>query len=85
VVMAWIVIIASALTYLEPASLAFAVSFPARSAHSDALSFSVHARPPLFLGLFCRTCVMAVCALTCDIRAMLYRTFYFSLFFLMCY
>lgn len=55
-VMAWTVNISSALAYLEPASLAFAVSFPARSAHSDALSFSVHARFLFFRAFLQNMC-----------------------------
>jgi hypothetical protein len=55
-VMAWTVNVSSALASSQPASLALAVSSLARSAHSDALSSSVH------VGHFF---VMAVLKYTC--------------------
>ena len=53
---AWIVTIASALASSQPASLAFAVSFPARSEHSDDLSSSVHAGHFFFMAVLKHTC-----------------------------
>ena len=46
----------AALASSQPASLALAVSFPARLAHSDALSFSVHARPLFFRAFLQNMC-----------------------------
>ena len=55
-VMAWTVNISSVLASSQPASLDLAVSSLARSAHSDALSSSVHDGSFFFMAVLKHTC-----------------------------